>query len=190
MRGITKACVVCAVAAIALAPAPARADGYFSPWIGVNAVDRTDEGHTTFGATMGYMGAGVFGFEADFGFSPNFFGGSDLGLEKTNGLTAMGNAIFGIPVGGTHGAGIRPFVTGGFGLIRTHGETALDESRSSNDPGYNLGGGMMGFFSDHIGLRGDIRYFRTLQDLDLGFDPNFTPGQLHFWRVSGGITFR
>jgi hypothetical protein len=26
------------------------------------------------GVTSGYMGAGVFGFEADFGYSPDFFG--------------------------------------------------------------------------------------------------------------------
>ena len=31
---------------------------------------------------------------------------------------------------------------------------------TKNDFGLDVGGGVMGFFSDNVGLRGDIRYFR------------------------------
>ena len=144
-----------------------------------------------FGVTTGYMGAGVFGFEADFGYSPNFFGVND-NVVKNSALTITGDAILGIPIGGTHGAGIRPFVSGRLRLdADRHGQRHfLDVSRSNNGLCYDFGVGMMGFFAQHIGLRGDLRYFRTLDDVNRlsGFD--FTPGKLRFWRVSGGVTFR
>ena len=48
---------------------------------------------------------------------------------------------------------------------------------------------MMGFFNEHIGLRGDLRYFRTFEDSVAGFDL-LNGGRLRFWRFSGGVTFR
>jgi hypothetical protein len=190
MRNIARACVVCAVIAVVFAPTPVRADGYVNPWIGADGVNSNDNGSVAFGVTTGYMGAGVFGFEADFGYSPNFLGLVDQ-FDHTHGVTLFGDAIFGIPIGGTHGAGIRPFVTGGLGLLRTHSEIdGTDVSLTSNSFGYEAGVGMMGFFSEHIGLRGDLRYFRSLQDQNFGSGFDFSPGKLHFWRVSGGLTFR
>ena len=118
MRGFTKACVVWAAMSVVVAPTRARADGYVNPWIGVTGVSSNDNGQPAFGVTTGYMGAGVFGFEADFGYSPNFFGVND-NVDRSSALTITGDAILGIPIGGTHGAGVRPFVSGGFGLMRT-----------------------------------------------------------------------
>ena len=192
MKGVNIVCVLCATVAVMLAPAQARADGYANPWIGADGVDRNDNGRIAFGITTGYMGAGVFGFEADLGYSPNFLG-SDGQFDHSHALTLMGNAILGIPIGGSHGAGIRPFVTGGIGLLRTHSEIqgpAAELSQTTNNPAYQAGVGMMGFFGEHVGLRGDLRYFRTLDDVHFGSLFDFNPGRLHFWRVSGGLTFR
>lgn len=188
MRSFMKGCVVWAALLVAFAPAEARADGYVNPWIGVTGVSHSDNGQHAFGVTTGYMGAGVFGFEADFGYSPDFFGVKNI--DKTSATTITGDAILGVPIGGTHGAGVRPFVSGGFGLIRTVRDTFVDVSQSDNELCYDFGVGMMGFFAQHIGLRGDLRYFRTLEDVNQlsGFD--FTPGKLRFWRVSAGVTFR
>ena len=190
MRGITKACVLLATVAVVLDPAQARADGYVNPWLGVNALSGNDGGNITFGVTTGYMGAGVFGFEADLGYSPHFFT-LDNGLNSRTGVTIMGDAILGIPIGGTHGAGIRPFVSSGIGLIRTMTElqNVNDVSSSTNSFGWNAGIGMMGFFNDHVGLRGDLRYFRTFEDSITGIDL-LNGGRLRFWRFSGGVTFR
>jgi hypothetical protein len=188
MRGLTKACLICA-AAIACAPVHARADGYVTPWIGAGGLSATDAGRSTFGVTTGYMAAGVFGFEGDFGYAPDFFGLNELG--KSTAITASGNFILGVPIGGTDGAGVRPFVTGGLGLIRTHIENdVLDASRTNNGVGYNVGAGMMGFFSHHVGLRGDVRYLRLLEDTNLGPGVAFDPGKVRYWRVSAGMTFR
>ncbi len=51
------------------------------------------------------MGAGVFGFEADFAYAPEFFLVNDA-LGKRQAVTTLGNFIFGVPIGGTHGAGV------------------------------------------------------------------------------------
>jgi opacity protein-like surface antigen len=178
-------------AAILCAPVQARADGYVAPWIGAGAVSTTDDGRRAFGVTMGYMAAGTFGFEADVGYSPEFFGvTSELG--SVTGITVMGNAILGIPIGGDHGAGVRPFVSGGLGVVHTHLERGivLDRSRSTSEFGYDVGAGMMGFFNQHIGLRGEVRYLRTLEDSNRGTGIDVAPGRLRYWRGSAGVTFR
>src|SRR5207253_9363306 len=104
-------------------------------------------------------------------------------------LNLMGNVIVGVPIGGTSGAGARPYVTGGLGLIRTQidGGNVFRVSSSNNQLGYDLGAGVMGFFNDHVGVRGDLRYFRTLTgDVVNGLDL----GGLHFWRLAAGVVIR
>src|SRR4029079_11572147 len=101
-------------------------------------------------------GAGIIGGELDFGWTPSFFGTkSDFGNNSV--IDLMGNVIIGVPIGGTHGAGVRPFVTGGVGLIRTQidGGTLtnlnLNQGASNNMLGWDVGAGVMGYFNDRIG---------------------------------------
>jgi len=187
MKYTIRAVVVAAAALLVWAPAAASAEGFFSPFIGVNAANQPVEGDTNFGFSAGYMGAGVIGGEFDFGYAPDVFGES----VSNYALTTMGNLIVGIPVGGTAGPGVRPYLTGGLGLIHTGADSAFGD-QTTNDLGFNLGAGLMGFFSDHFGLRGDARYFRNvtsdLRDSDL--DPEFRLGNLDFWRASIGIVIR
>ena len=119
-----------------------------------------------YGASLAGMGAGIFGVEFDFGYSPNFFetNAGANGLQFTNDsnvTTLTGNLIIGVPVGG-HGAQIRPYVVGGVGLIRTKVQDigGFFDVASKNDFGFDVGGGVMGFFSQNVGIRGDVRYFR------------------------------
>jgi hypothetical protein len=173
-----------------LAPAPGFADGFFAPFAGVNFGNRPVEGnHGSYGFSAGGMGGGIIGGEFDFGFAPNIFEES----VSNHALTAMGNLIVGIPVGGQRGPGLRPYVVGGLGLIRTHQDASPGFAElNANDLGFNLGGGVMGFFNDHVGLRGDLRYMRNItsdmRDADL--DPEFGVGDLDFWRASIGIVLR
>jgi len=68
--------------------------------------------------------------------------------------------------------------------------------RSSTDFGMNFGGGVIVFPSRSIGLRGDVRYFRTLGDITLGELTNIGGlddlpiPEFDFWRVTGGVTLR
>ncbi|PYR07914.1 MAG: hypothetical protein DMG00_16175 [Acidobacteria bacterium] len=106
----------------------------------------------------------------------------------------MGNLIVGVPIGGTRGAGVRPFATAGLGLLRTQidGGTIANVRSSNNELGWNVGAGVMGYFSDHFGLRGDIKYLRGFEDLNTGntvIDLN-GKNQLHFWRADIGVVIR
>ena len=71
MRRVTTGCALLTTMVIVAGADEARADGYVTPWVAVNAIDQNDEGHRGFGVTTGYMGAGVFGFEADVGYASN-----------------------------------------------------------------------------------------------------------------------
>lgn len=187
---------------------PASADWLLTPYVGVvfggsaNDFDINDlsdefEQRVSFGGSLAWMGAGVFGLEVDYHLAPNFYqitdGGNDIeALDFDSSVqTLMGNVILGVPIGGTSGAGIRPYAAGGIGLMRTSlsGVDDLFDNLSSNELGLNVGGGILAFFGDNVGVRGDLRYFRGLtqgnddgEDLDLeDFD---------FWRATVGVTFR
>src|SRR5260221_7448190 len=149
MKRVIKSLILSAAVAIVLAPMQARADGFFTPWVGSAFGSNIQNGQTTFGVSAGAMGAGIIGGEADFGWSPSFFGTqSDFG--NNTGMGLMGNLIVGGPIGGQHGAGIRPYVVGGLGLIRTQidGGTVARVSSSNNMFGWDAGAGVMGYFAD------------------------------------------
>jgi hypothetical protein len=68
---------------------------------------------------------------------------------------------------------------------------ALEDLRISNtDFGFNVGAGVMGFFSDTVGLRGDVRYYRNLQDPDEDDEFDVSVGDFDFWRATLGLVFR
>lgn len=208
---VRKMCVTVAMCAVALAAAPrsASADWLITPFVGWNFSGSADvngnggqsfenqfEHKLDYGVSLANMGAGAVGFEVDFGYSPNFFERSTISnndfdfTNDSNVVTLTGNVIVGAPIGG-HGGSIRPYVVGGVGLVRTKvaDVPGTFEVSSKNDFGFDLGAGVMGFFAQNIGLRGDFRYFRSFQgssdnDLGLGLS-NF-----HFWRGSAGVTFK
>lgn len=189
MRRVPKLLILAATVALVCAPKQARADGYVSPFLGVNFANNSGDGRANFGVNAGGMGAGVIGGELELGYAPSFFG--NQGTYGSNYvMDLMGNVIVGIPVGGTHGAGVRPYGTIGLGLLRSqvtggpNGTIAI----SNNDVGVNGGVGVMGFLSDHVGLRGDVRYFRNLNDNSTIDNIDF--GAFHFWRASFGVVLR
>lgn len=195
-----------AVMVIAAAPARASADWLFTPYVGMNwspQVRFTDdlgdfseefERRANFGASLAWMGAGVAGFELDFGYTPNFFEmttGSDSRLGDSNVATVMGNLVLGAPIGGQSGGGIRPYVAGGVGIIRSQITDPGDLfDVSSTDWGFNVGGGVTAFLGDNFGVRGDVRYFRGLQDNQPSDLLDLAVSDLRFWRGTLGATFR
>jgi hypothetical protein len=190
MRRVFKALLLTAAVACVGAPAQARAEGFVSPWAGVNfSGSEGFEGKQAYGVNAGFMGAGIIGLEASFGWAPNFLDDPDFDNGE---FDAMANIIVGIPIGGTHGAGLRPFVTGGLGAIHTSvGDVLGLGDRSNTDFGYNLGAGIMGYFATHFGLRADVRYLRTASDVNFsnGLDV-LTEGSFHFWRTTFGIVIK
>lgn len=195
--------------AFAAAPAKASADWLFTPFLGMNwggtagfnqaGTNFQDqfERKMNFGAQLSWMGAGALGFEVDFGYSPNFFentaGSNDFAFGNSNVTTLMANLKVGAPFGGQTGAGIRPYASGGMGIIKSRIDGAGDLfSVNSTNWGLNAGGGVAGFFSDNIGLQGDVRYFRSLKDTEANGNNNFDLGlgSFSFWRGTVGLVFR
>jgi hypothetical protein len=190
-----KKCVIVAALALVLSPASARADWLFTPNVGAGfGGAATGSQHLTWGASIGWMGAGVLGWEADFAMTPEFFEGNDGdfdAFDASNVTSFMVNAIIGTPVGGTTGGGFRPYFSGGIGLLQsnvTDAESLFEVN--NNEFGVNLGAGAMGFMTDHVGFRGDIRYFRALADPQEDNEFDIGLGDLDFWRGTVGVTFR
>ncbi len=187
---------------------PAAADWLLTPYVGVvfggsannfNVNDLTDEfeQRISFGGGLTWMGAGKLGFEVDYHLAPNFYqitgGNRDVELLNLDSSvqTLMANVVLGAPIGGTSGPGIRPYAVGGIGLMRASlsGADDLFDNLSNNELGVNVGGGVHVFFSDNVGLRGDVRYFRGLQKGDDG-GQDLDLEDFDFWRSTVGLTFR
>ena len=178
--------------------AEARADGFFIPYYGTafgGSVDDFDDTRkpAAWGACVGSMRRGVFGFETDVTFAPDFFAESDEVLFGDNSVTTvMTNVLIGVPIGGQTGPGFRPYFAAGVGLIRQRIEGFSDLTEfSSNNFGYNVGGGAFIFFSRNIGVRGDVRYFRSFQeDDDFPLLPSFEPATFSYTRATAGLVLR
>ena len=84
------------------------------------------------------------------------------------------------------------------GTSSTSGEAAASLSHvpedlfelNSTDWGFNVGAGVTGFFTDNIGLRGDVRYFRSLEDNEPDDEFDVALSDFRFWRGTVGVTFR
>jgi opacity protein-like surface antigen len=191
---------------ISATPRAASADWLFTPFIGANFGGDANFGNfndfedeferrVDFGASLGWMGNGIVGFEVDFGWAPNFFentlGPGNFEFGDNNVTTLMGNVIVGAPIGGQSGPGIRPYGSAGLGLIRSHvsGDGFFNDL-NANDFGFNVGAGVHGFFNDNVGIRGDLRYFRSLQDNEADDDLDLALSNFDFWRATVGLTFR
>ena len=190
-----KRLLVITAMALCLAPATASAEWILTPFIGASfagGTDNTDfeiEGSKlTYGGTITYLGAGILGFEVDFGYSPEYFNGDDDDtdlIDSSNYTSLMGNVVLSSPRGA-----FRPYGTAGVGLLKTFVndvDDAFDIDRSGL--GFNVGGGVMGFFTDRVGVRGDVRYFRQIAKGDDGQE-DYDLGAFRFWRGTVGVSFR
>ena len=198
MRVHTTMVALCLAAGSAITPAPARADTWFSPYLGPlfggsanqtlsDAVDNRSD--VTYGFSVGGMGNGIAGGELDVGDTPRFFG-SDSSVVSSRVMTVQGSLLLGIPVGGQRGAGIRPYGVVGLGMIQRRAELRdLLSNISTSDFGYNVGFGVMAFFGDVFGLRGEYRYFRNFKAGDGGLLP-VSPGTFNVSRATAGIVLR
>ena len=96
----------------------------------------------------------------------------------------MANLMLGAPLGA-----VRPYASGGVGLVKTQVDASMFPGRRQHRFGFDVGAGIMVFFNDNVGMRGDIRYFRSLHDDDPdGLDIEL--GAFKFWRGTVGVTFK
>ena len=135
------------------------------------------------GVGLGTLGR-IAGFELDISYAKDFFG--DAPGFNSSVLTVMGNLIVGPQIGP-----VRPYATGGMGLIKSHVSTdpVVLFDASNNDFGWNIGGGLMVFLGENVGVRGDIRHFHSFQDLEILNFP-LSDTKLNFGRASAALVLR
>jgi opacity protein-like surface antigen len=182
--------VVTALVLVGLA-SRANAQGFISPFIGYNfggnsgcpEITNCEDKHANYGVGFGALGSFV-GFEAELAHTNDFLGTSSN--ESTDVLTFMSNFMLAPKIGP-----VQPYGVVGVGLIRTSVESA-GQNEDQNQFGWDVGGGLIGFFSSHIGIRGDIRYFHSFQIFDLSRFPNIPirEEKLDFGRFSVGVVFK
>ena len=172
----------------------AHAQGFISPFIGYNfggdagcpEITNCDDKRTDYGVSFGALGS-IVGFEAELGYTKNFFG--ETSTQTSNVLTFMGNFMLAPKIGP-----VQPYGLAGLGLIRTSVE-GLGTSSDQNQFGWDLGGGLMVFFGEHVGVRGDVRYYHAFQVLDfLNLQSLPIPGlggkKLDYGRAAAGVVFK
>ena len=168
--------------------APAHAEGFISPFIGYNfggdsgcpSISNCEDKHLNWGIGVGAVG-GLFGVEAEFAFIPNFFG--ETSTSDNSVFTFMGNFLLAPKFGP-----VQPYGAIGLGLIKSHTNLTLSgllEDQDESDFGWDVGGGLMIHFSDHFGVRGDVRYFHAFSALEiLGIGNDV---KLDYGRFSGAL---
>jgi opacity protein-like surface antigen len=186
-RALAFAILAAALFAPSTAAGQTGSHGWFAtPFLGMTSGGDTTSNAPVFGAAAGWMGSHV-GFEGEVADAPDFFEQGDF-LTNRRVTTVMGNALWSFG-----GGRLRPYATGGGGLVRPNLSEAGDLAAIEvNKFGFNVGGGIIGHFSDHTGIRGDIRYIRTVDTSDtietnpFGLDLS----RFEFWRASAGLVVK
>ena len=188
---------LCALLAAGLATPSARADTIITGYGGIvfgGDLEPLDGGgggfdfdgrHGVYGLSLGFMSDAALGFEIDFAYSPDFFGGDDTVQPDNNLSTLMGNLVLNAPIAESG----RIYLSAGGGLMRSRVNDANEFFEvDRNDLGVNAGVGLIIPLGESFGLRGDVRYFRNIGDPepDGEFDLDF--GSFDFWRATGGLS--
>ena len=186
-----------ALVLVAASGTAARAQGFFTPFYGYNyggdasncaSLTNCQDKRSDIGVSFGSMGK-LFGFEQDIAYSKNFFG--EVPDADNAVFTLTSNMLVGVGVGP-----VQPYALIGFGLIRPRTSLSVAGAVgdfSKNALGYDLGGGVTGYFSRHLGVRGDLRHFQTMQEvpiLSTVAANTFNNERLSFWRASIGLAIR
>ena len=186
--------------------APAHAQWVVTADLGMNVAGDVEIGKGGPGVSVGYF-AGPLGFELDLQRYQHFFKdsrvfpldptappnctgaqGSVAGQPctdiDTDAIGFMGNVV--VPIRSQRGSKWLPYGTAGLGVIRSW-TNERDIDRHQNDFGFNAGAGVIYSLGRHVGVRGDVRYFRVLVDEDRS--GNVYVEDYGFWRVTAGVTF-
>jgi opacity protein-like surface antigen len=170
----------------------AQAQGFISPSLGYNfggsagcltATDCRDR-NWNWGGSLGTLGS-VVGFEAELTYEGEFTG--DSPNQASSVTTLMGNFMLAPRI-----SIVQPFGVIGIGVIKTKLEDRIvGSSNSENDIGWTLGGGLIVYVQKHVGLKGDVRYYRSFSALDvLGFEFGSDRNRINFGRAGFGVVLK
>lgn len=175
---------------VALA-ADAEAQSFVSPSFGYNfsgdsgcqtATDCEDK-NWNMGVSFGALGR-LLGFEVEVMWEDDFSG--DAADRTSDVLTAMGNLMLAPKI-----SLVQPYALAGIGLIRTSIEDRVaGTSEDENQVGWTVGGGLIVFVSQHVGLKGDVRYYHAFSALEFVGIDFAEDTEIDFGRAAFGVIFK
>lgn len=180
--------ILAAALAALLVPRATYADLRATAFGGASRITETDKG--TIGAAVTF--GGLLGLEFDA--ARINLGTLDVvrGIDAEAHLTTyMGNLVVRTPTGR-----LQAYGSAGVGLVRATGTVQVPVvgglSASAQDVGWNVGGGLYFFPSDHVGIRGDVRRFQTgdVAWEDIGNVGDLPLPEFDFWRATVGVTIK
>jgi hypothetical protein len=195
---------LCCILLLVLAR-PVAAEWHIVPMFGlttlgstsiVDAEEATGKRHWNLGGAVSFLGSGLLGAEVVTFWTPGFFDRDEVGgepdfVKSSRTVSLMGNIVVTAPQRWTE-YGLRPFVSGGFGLMHVS-KTDIPENIlprvDLNLLGYNVGGGAVGFFTQRTGVRFDVRYHSVLNPSDHGLIA-FGDVRMRYVTATVGIVFR
>jgi hypothetical protein len=187
---------------LGLGATPAHADIFVAPFLGVkfrgstNQLDLdTKNGVRATKSSVGVSGIVVadkgLGFELDVAHQSRFFeqNGSTLIVTRSGVTTLSGNVMLAAPLSFTRDS-LRPYVVVGLGWMHATANDQIQLNPVNNDYfALTTGLGAIGFLTDVVGLRFDLRRIRSLSSADTS-TLNKDIAQLRFWRATLGVVFR
>ena len=169
----------------------AAAQGFVNPFVGTTLTSPSISGSSSkpgFGVSFGNVGK-IVGVESEIAYYPEVLDNAANALEKNKVITFSGNTLIGPTIGP-----VKAYGAFGFGdlYLNVTGVKSIafpnPASISTNYFTFNVGGGVMGFFTSHLGVRGDLRYYRAfgfkvadVQGTGLALD------RFDFWRANIGL---
>jgi hypothetical protein len=178
---MTRTVLVLAVLALTAIDARAQRSGSYTGFVtghaGVISGGDLSDPRGALGLSVAVHEDTGWGAEIDFGHTSDALAGRQI-LDVTSWMV---NAVWVKPEGL-----IRPFGSGGIGLLQVNGcDAPCNIPARTFDLGLSVGGGTYVALSDVAAIRGDVRYFWASADHpDLSRPDNF-----NYWRASFGITF-
>ncbi len=159
---------------------PVRAQDIFAvPFAGVKFGGSTsifdlefaaDKKTFTMGASVVVLGNGVFGYEVDFGYMPNFFKNEESPPVYKPGsyvIDLSGGVLLALPEAVT-GGGLRPYAMVGVGLVNAQAADVLEIFQIRRTvPAFKIGIGVQALLlTNNVGIRADLRHVRSFTDDD------------------------
>jgi hypothetical protein len=158
-----------------------------------------DDTRFNFGGAVRLIGEWPVGLEAYYVHTPGFFGAPTVNIDlprivESRTYALMGNVVLTTPLSWNR-YGLRPSLSGGIGLMHASASDQLQIfPYRFNLLGMNIGGGAVGFVSDHVGVRFDLRYFRNIKGValdELEFPVTVgDPLRLRYWTIGFGVVFK
>jgi hypothetical protein len=177
---------------VSFAAREAAAQGFVSPFVGTTLTSPSKTGSHTkpgYGIAFGALGK-VVGAETEIGFYPEIIDNSANALAKNKVISISGDTLIGPTIGP-----VKPYFAIGAGNLHLNVTKASSvlvptpDTISNNYFTFNAGGGVVGFFTGHLGVRGDLRYFRAFgfKITDLQPSTGLALDKFNFWRANFGL---